>query len=163
MARVKHLIPFTLLATTLALGCATTADPPRTGGLITLVDQADPAAPFVIQRSTLDDALRRGPNWFVQQIAVQPVLLGDGQFYGFRVRSLFRGYPEATEDGVRPGDIVQRVNGQPIERPDQFMSVWPSLGEARHISVRVIRDGKPLLITWAVHEDAPTAVTSVRR
>ena len=136
------------------------------------MDEDDPAAPFVIKRSQVDDALARGPSWFIRQVRVQPVLLGES-FYGFQLRAIFPDYPEFTEDAIRTGDIVQRVNGMPIERPDQFMAAWESLARSDHLSVRVVRDGKALLVTWLIHDDrtpepapqpesAQPAVTSAR-
>lgn len=163
---VNRLIPTSLLLLLLLSACATTRDPPRTGGVITFIDEDDPASPFVIKRSALDDALERGPSWFIRQVRVQPVLLGES-FYGFRLRAIFPDYPEFAEDAIRAGDIVQRVNGMPIERPDQFMTAWESLAEASHLSVRVVRDGKALLVTWLIEDDRePTPqppVTSARR
>lgn len=137
------------LSTVWFLACGAAHSDLRPRGKVTLVEPEAPADPYVIERDTLREVLARGPAWFIQQIAVEPVLAG-GRFQGFMLLALFDRDPADESPGLRPGDIVQRVNGMPVERPDQFMKVWDSLADADHLSIRIVRDRQPLLITWAI-------------
>jgi len=104
----------------------------------------------VIKRRTLEHALELGPSWFVSQLSVRPIVTRDENFYGFQLMSLFPGRESGSELPIRQGDIVRRINGQSIERPEQFMALWNSLGSASHLSIQVLRGDQPLLITWEI-------------
>ncbi|MGM0577033.1 MAG: hypothetical protein ACQEXJ_15010 [Myxococcota bacterium] len=153
-------IPGTLFVAVamLSVACGSTT-PPRSGGRITLVEDEADRDRFLIRRTTLDEVLERGPSWFIQRIRVDPVVI-DEEFYGFRVRSILPDVEGFDREAIVPGDIVQRVNGQPIGRPEQFMRAWSSLEDAGHISVRILRDGRPMRVTWIVREDAADAGAS---
>ena len=122
----------------------------RSGGKVTLVDKAPLDDAFVIKRRTIEHALELGPAWFIRQLSVRPVVTRDERFFGFQVMSLFPGRQDGLELPVKPGDIIQRVNGQSIERPDQFMAVWESLGNASHLSIQLVRGEQSLLVTWVI-------------
>ena len=136
----------------------------REGGKITLEQRNSSAAGFTISRATLDEALARGPSWLIQQVTVRPVLF-DRRFYGFQVVSLFPDRPALQDLPLKIGDIIQQANGISIERPDQFMKAWESLAGADHLSIRVVRDGRPLMITWMIersdHEGYGSTAPSV--
>lgn len=110
----------------------------------------------------MNQALARGPSWIIHQVKVRPVVK-DGAFFGFQITELFAGESTVRPKAIRVGDIVQRINGQPIESPDQFMGVWRGLGDAERLSVRVIRGRRPLLITWRISPDGEPAVSQADR
>lgn len=143
------------------IGCAHSS-PERSGGRITLVDSQAEEDAFVIERQSLARALELGPAWFIRQLSVRPVVTGDDRFYGFQLMSLFPNRQSEAPLAIQPGDIVQRVNGQSIERPDQFMAVWASLATASHLSIQLVRDRQPLLVTLVIRDakDAPTLSAS---
>ena len=65
----------------------------------------------------------------------------DGQLAGFRV------YPGRNRQkfaalGLRPGDLIKDINGQPLNDPTQAMQVFQSLGEAEEVTVTVERNGQ---------------------
>jgi hypothetical protein len=146
----------TTLALLLGLTCTGCASEGlvRMGGRVSLATGGEQSASFSIARSTFVAALERGPSWLIQNVTVRPVLL-DRMFYGFQLVSLFPEDANRQRLPIQAGDIVQQVNGLPIERPDQFMEVWQSLSTADHLSIRVIRDGRPLMITWLIQPDPP--------
>ncbi len=139
-----------------APGCGTSSTA-RSGGRIRLIP-ADEAGPtFSIERTTLQDTVARGPSWFIRQVRVRPVVVRD-VFYGFELLDMFWDLPDdQVIEGIEAGDIVQLVNGMPIERPDQFMAAWAALNTSDHLSIRVIRGGRPLLITWQVRDSRLSA------
>ncbi len=147
-----------LLCSTL-VGCAHHA-PQRSGGRVTLLEEATDAGEFVIQHRTIQHALEMGPAWFVRQFSVRPVVTPQEQFYGFQLMSLFPGRESSDPLPIRPGDIIQLVNGHSIERPEQFMEVWNSLATASHLSIQLVRDHESLLVTWAIRDAAPSPSVS---
>lgn len=162
MTRRAPLLAALALLLTVSAGCGA-SNPARSGGKIRVV-AAEDAPQFSIERKTLQDTIARGPSWFIRQVKVRPVVVRD-VFYGFEVLDMFWDLPEDQAiEGIEPGDIVQLVNGMPIERPDQFMSAWAALTRAEHLSIRVIRGGRPLLVTWGIRDsrlsaEAPPAST----
>jgi hypothetical protein len=144
----------------LGLGCAHDAAV-RSGGAVTLVDEAPEDDQFVIPRSTVEHALELGPAWFVRQLSVRPIVTRDERFFGFQLMALFPGREDISQLPIRTGDIIQRVNGQSIERPEQFMSIWHSLATASHVSVQLMRGNQSLLVTWVIQDRAPGSDVSV--
>ena len=137
----------------LAAGCAHDA-PVRSGGEVTLVDAGAAEDAFVIPRRTVAHALELGPAWFVSQLRVRPIVTRDERFFGFQLMTLFPGREDKSALPIREGDIVQRINGQSIERPEQFMAVWQSLATASHLSIQLMRGNQSLLVTWAIRDAA---------
>jgi len=65
----------------------------------------------------------------------------DGQLAGFRV------YPGRNRQkfaalGLRPGDLIKDIDGQPLNDPTQAMQVFQSLGEAEQVTVTIERNGQ---------------------
>ena len=65
----------------------------------------------------------------------------DGQLAGFRV------YPGRNRQkfaalGLRPGDLVKDINGQPLNDPTQAMQVFQSLGQTDEVTVTIERNGQ---------------------
>lgn len=65
----------------------------------------------------------------------------DGQLAGFRV------YPGRNRQkfaalGLRPGDLIKDINGQPLNDPSQAMQVFQSLGETEEVTVTIERNGQ---------------------
>ena len=135
----------------LSVGCAHDA-PIRSGGTVTLVEDDSADDRFVIPRRTIEHALELGPAWFVRQLSVRPIVTRDDRFFGFQLMALFPGREDKTALPIQTGDIVQRVNGQSIERPEQFMSVWQSLATASHLSIQLMRGDQSLLVTWVIRD-----------
>lgn len=124
------------------------ADPAEAAGTAT-GDQKDTSPPTgsppgTIRRAEFNAVLARGPQAFIRKIRVRPALRRGRRFYGWRVVSYDGPGP------IRPGDIVTRVNGRPVERPDQFMNVWRDLARADKLEVRLIRDGKLEVLTFPI-------------
>jgi hypothetical protein len=143
----------------LGVGCAHSA-PTRTGGTVSFVDEGSESDAFVIQRRTIDHALEMGAAWFVRQLKVRPIVTRDERFFGFQLIDLFPGREDTSGLLIKTGDIIQRINGHSIERPDQFMSVWHSLATASHQSIQLMRGNQHLRVTWTIREPSPAAEVS---
>jgi len=99
----------------------------------------------VITRAELDRYIRDGAQSFIQRIQVRPAFR-EGKFFGWRVL----GYQGPGP--VQRGDIICRVNGRSIERPNQFMDVWSGLPHRAQLTVEMIRDGRPLVLRYPIVE-----------
>ncbi len=102
-----------------------------------------------IPRPVLLAVLSRGVGRFLQHVHAEPHLVG-GRFVGWRLVSLFEADPQLQRGALQPGDTVMRVNGQSIERPEQFKSVWDSLGTQSELMLQVQRAGKQTQVRYRI-------------
>ncbi len=118
-------------------------------------DPAPPAkaaplpSPAFFLRRDVQRVLDRGPHDFLASIDEDPLLEGN-QFRGW----VFRGWRDdryAIAD-LLPGDIILRINGKPIERPEQFMEVWDSLRNASELVIETQRAGKPRTLRYPIRD-----------
>lgn len=89
-----------------------------------------------IDRSVLAGVLDGGLGRFLQRVETEPAV-ANGRFVGFRVTALSGGLERSA---LAAGDVVTRVNGHPIERPEQALAVWNGLRVASEIVVEYVRD-----------------------
>ena len=89
----------------------------------------------------------------MQKVALddQPVMK-EGSFYGFRIARL---HDPGFWNGVdlRPGDVVMRVNGMPIEHPEEALEAFHSLEVASELRVAYERDGAARELAYPIVED----------
>lgn len=97
-----------------------------------------PEGDGTIARAELEPILEAGLGRFLQGVETEPVLEG-GRFVGFRLISLYPNDERMADVGLSPGDVIERVNGQPIERPEQALSVWNSLRVASELWIEFQR------------------------
>src|SRR4029077_3608455 len=121
MGRIDWVVTM-LSVQAVACGGAKPAPPPAAPAVATA--SASPQAPEnaaerTLTRAAVHAAVSQGLGAFLQHVDFdeQPVLVG-GKFHGFRVTALrdpsfWRGVD------LKPGDVVTRLNGMPIERPEQ--------------------------------------------
>lgn len=115
----------------------------------------EPPPPGVIWKHDVLAALEAGLGQFLQRIDLKPEL-DSGQFIGFRVVALS---PPSFWQGVdiRPGDILQSLNGQPIERATEAHAAFQSLSEASAINVDYLRTGNPRTLTFEIRAQPSAA------
>jgi type II secretory pathway component PulC len=114
-----------------------------------------PAAPArdadpTLSRAAVHAIVAQGLGAFLQRIELddRPVLV-HGRFHGFRIAGLrdadfWRGID------LRPGDVVTSVNGFPIERPEQAVTVFDSLELASELRVAYDREGQSREIVYSI-------------
>jgi len=107
----------------------------------------------VIARSELVPVLDEGLGRFLQNVRTEPAF-HKGAFVGFRVVSLFPGEPAFASLDLRPGDTVTRINGKPIERPEQAVAVWEGLRTASDLVVDYRRDGEVHTLRFAIVDES---------
>jgi len=160
MARMLRSTAAVLLASALAL--ATTAcgegAPPKSPGAPaadpppspTTTAAAVPVKVTALRRSEVKQTITRGLGYFLQNVAVEdwPVMR-EGKFHGWKVRAI------NGEWGLdlRPGDVVTRVNGMPIEHPEEADAALRTLEKAKALRVDYERDGKPRTLELPIVEE----------
>jgi hypothetical protein len=115
---------------------------------------ASPAEPHYvdggeISRARLLAVLEGGVGRFLQNVRVEPHLVA-GRFVGWRLVSVFGADAAAQSGALRPGDTVMRVNGQSIERPEQFKSVWDVMATQSELVLQVQRAGKHTKVRYRI-------------
>lgn len=100
-----------------------------------------PPGPKQLERAEVDRAVAAGLGHFLQHVSVE-AKVENGVFLGFRILEL---RPPGAWAGVdlRAGDVITRINGQPIERPEQAYAVFIGLKQADRVVVSYVREGEP--------------------
>ena len=111
-----------------------------------------PAGPLT--RALLRRTVSEGIGAFLAGVDLSPMLVR-GRFAGFRIDRA-RGLRRWNAAGLdlRAGDVVTRVNGAAIERPEQAQAAFQALAEAPEIVVEVLREGAPVTVHIPVLSDA---------
>jgi type II secretory pathway component PulC len=142
----------------LSLGCAAqTAEAPahevETPPAEVVEAEAPPPKPAIpagtIARSELLAVLDKSPGAFLQHVDVSPRFSG-GRFAGWRIASLFPGDDRFAHCDVQAGDVVLRVNGRAVEKPEQLMEVWQLLRSAPALELDLDRNGEPRTLRWPI-------------
>ncbi len=102
-----------------------------------------------IPRALLQAELANGIGRFLQQVRVKPVV-SRGRFVGWRIATLFPNRTDVKVQALAVGDILLRVNGQPVERPEEFKEVWDSLANASELVLDIERAGETTTIRYAI-------------
>ncbi|HEY7958197.1 MAG TPA: hypothetical protein VII38_23015 [Polyangia bacterium] len=150
-----------LLACSLGLAaCATTPPPAPAAPTANAEPIAPPAARAevpasgVIPRRALDQFLDDSPGVFLQHVDTEPRFVG-AHFAGWKLRSFFPGDARFAGIDLRAGDVVERVNGSSLERPEQLMNLWRALRQAPELTVEIERDGQQRTLRWAIEGRLP--------
>jgi hypothetical protein len=115
----------------------------------------DAANDHTLRRSVVRSVVKGGLGLFLQRVTLddQPVTK-DGRFHGFRIAAL----PDAAfwrGVDLRPGDVIVRVNGMPIEHPEEALEAFHSLEVASELRVAYERDGEVRELDYRIVDDEP--------
>ncbi len=103
-----------------------------------------------LRRTQVKAAIGRGLGMFLRNVEVDEwPAMKNGKFYGWRVKAI---NPEWTVD-VMPGDVVTRVNGMPIEHPEEADAALRSLEKAPTLKVDIERNGQPRTLELPIVDD----------
>jgi general secretion pathway protein C len=109
------------------------------------------AAPLTtLHRSDVHRVVAGGLGAFLSRVSLDdhPAKTPDGKFIGFRVNALQGNSWKGVD--LKPGDVVTKVNGFPIEHPEQALEVFQSLDVASELRVGVERDGVPRELRYSI-------------
>lgn len=100
-----------------------------------------------LERSRVKAVIDKGAQRFIASLRVAPHMRGK-RFAGFRIEGFAPDSPLVNSAAIRPGDVVVKVNREPVERPDQFMRAWEVVGAADSLEVEVLRGTQRYLYRW---------------
>ena len=112
-------------------------------------ERAPSTTPGAIPRAELAKVLDASPGYFLQHVQTEP-RFAHGRFAGWRVVSFFPGDARFAGIDLQAGDVVTRINGKPIEKPEQFMTVWTELRTSKELVVDVERAGAARKLRWTI-------------
>jgi hypothetical protein len=99
-----------------------------------------------INRAGLVVIVDQGLGRFFTHLKLAPVLDGK-RFVGFAVTAID---PAWGDTGLREGDVLMRVNGQAIERPEHAMAAFEGLRVASEVVVELTRAGVPATLRYRI-------------
>ena len=86
----------------------------------------------------MDGLLVEGPAGLLGRALTEPVFKR-GKFEGFRITAFPRGEPKAID--LRVGDVILKVNGRSVERPENYYDIFQELKVATELRFELQRDG----------------------
>jgi hypothetical protein len=120
--------------------------PPVDSPRVNVARSGEEAYLGVIEREGLVAIVDQGLGRFLQHLRLEPAMR-DGKFGGFRLAALD---PAWRGVGLESGDLITRLNGQPIERPEQALAAFESLRTASEVRVDFTRDGVPSSVRYRI-------------
>ncbi|MGH7934166.1 MAG: type II secretion system protein GspC [Candidatus Binataceae bacterium] len=102
---------------------------------------------YVIDRSTVNNSMQNMAKLFTQIRAVPN--FENGASDGFRLSEIQPGSVFA-EIGLRDGDVLTAVSGQPVRDPAKAMELLGSLRDQRTITLNVMRNGAPVQLQYSI-------------
>jgi hypothetical protein len=154
---------FLLLA--LAAGCASAPPPePTSAAHSPAVEEAiaaeapqGPAGPKRpvpeghLRREDVMEVLSAGVPSLLQKVEVEPSMDREGRFRGWRVLSIRD--PLLASGDLQQGDVVRRINGQPVENPYQFFDVFQSMAFAPELLLDIDRGSESRALRYPISDD----------
>lgn len=102
---------------------------------------------WLVSRSEIEKA-RGNLNQLLKSARLEPKIVG-GVTQGFLVR-MVRSNSLVAKLGIKRGDLIQEVNGVPLDSPEKALQVFQQLREAKKVSVNLLRRGKPYTYSYEV-------------
>jgi type II secretory pathway component PulC len=103
--------------------------------------------PGQIRRSELLRVLDEGPALLLSRVVTEP-MLNAGKFVGFRIKA-FNGEPPKVP-ALEKDDVLLDLNGQKVERPEEFFAALTSLRKAKRLEVAVLRKGSKIVLGYDI-------------
>jgi general secretion pathway protein C len=105
----------------------------------------EPGTTITLDRSTVTQSLEN-MNELISQVRVRPHYKGgeaDGLMLSqIRPNSIF------TKMGLRNGDIIQGVDGEPVTSPDEIMGLYEELKSGSSVSLQIGRRGQKRTLNY---------------
>ena len=102
---------------------------------------------FQIDRSEVDNAMQNMNQLFTQVRAVPH--FQEGKANGFRLFAIRRN-SIFDKIGLKNGDIVSTINGNPLSDPARAMELFQELKDEGRINVEVTRNRQPTTLTYEI-------------
>jgi hypothetical protein len=152
-----RLLPLVLLFSACASAQYPDIDDPLPPGVKTTADSPPPdvapasaviTAAGGLQRADVERVVDAGLGSFLGHVSLEPSLTA-GKFNGWNIVAL---QPPELWRGVdlKPGDVVTRVNGMPIEREGQAYDAFQAVRQAGALEVSYVRHGQTRLLRYPI-------------
>ncbi|MDB9905283.1 DegQ family serine endoprotease [Oceanospirillaceae bacterium] len=96
------------------------------------------------------------PGEYVERIGLRVVALKPEKAKAMRIRNgidiLEVDAGVAQELGLKPGDVITSMANQPISSVQQFVELAAALPIQRSISLRIVREGRPLFVAFRLNQ-----------
>lgn len=130
-----------------ARGASLAPDPtPAAASATTIGARCTPSAggAFALTRADFEAALADSGGLALEARIVPS--FKEGRATGFK---LFAIRPDSlfASCGVKNGDVLQAVNGMPVDSPDMALEAYAKAREAKRLEIALTRDGRPAKIT----------------
>jgi hypothetical protein len=162
---VKPMQTYRCLVACLALaapsaGCGAATPPPDKSTAPPSAAAAAPAVPALppgqLARGQVENVLVQGPPWLLRRVPIEEVIRA-GAFIGWKVLAL----PDSWSNiEIKPGDVITKVNGATLERPDDLFEVWKGLVTAKEIRIDYEREGAPRQLVLQIVGDPSKEVVA---
>jgi type II secretory pathway component PulC len=103
----------------------------------------------IIPKAEFDKVIQEGPQKFISKLLLKPYFQNN-RFIGFQLAKVFWKTDEMTEHIIRPGDVIVKVNGLKIEKPEEFMNAWEAVTGSTVLEFTILRDGQLKKITYDI-------------
>ena len=100
---------------------------------------------ITVNRKDIQNSLK-DINKLMSEVRIRPHFK-DGQSDGLSV-SRIKGGSVFSKLGLRNGDIVQKINGEPINSPDEVLALYEKLKSGSRVSLDVTRKGEPKTMNY---------------
>ncbi len=100
---------------------------------------------ITVSRKDIQNSLK-DINKLMSQVRIRPHFK-DGKSDGLSV-SRIKGGSIFSKLGLRNGDIVQKINGEPINSPDEVLVLYEKLKSGSRVSLEVTRKGEPKTMNY---------------
>jgi general secretion pathway protein C len=105
---------------------------------------------FSIQRSDLEAQMTNLPKLLTEARAVPNLVPGgNGKIDGFRILDVVDG-SLFTKLGIKNGDIIKSVDGDPVDSPAKAMDLYNSLRNKQQVQISMDRNGSPTTMTYNI-------------
>jgi hypothetical protein len=105
--------------------------------------------PGVLSRAAVVRVVDRGLGQWLSRVKVAPARSGR-KFTGWQIRQLDAEDPCWRAVDLQAGDVVTRLNGASLEKPDQANKVFQSLRAAPGLEVGLLRQGVPRRVSLTI-------------
>ena len=95
---------------------------------------------ITVSRKDIQSSLK-DINKLMSEVRIRPHFK-DGKSDGLSI-SRIKGGSIFSKLGLRNGDIVQKINGEPINSPDEVLALYEKLKSGSRVSLEVTRKGEP--------------------
>jgi serine protease Do len=104
-----------------------------------------------LRRAAVVRTVDGGLGHWLQRVDVDPKL-EHGRFRGWIIRNLPAGDACYADLDLRAGDVVTRINGRPVERPEEASDIWDGLRTSSTLVIDFTRSGQPRTLRFKIVE-----------